>query len=236
MTYLGFGELCESISVQTGEVCVNVRQSPLRLGQQLQPTTPSCWAVLTTTVAVSRPREPQLRKRASHVSTDEQPAGLLGQSQQNEQTHYEVKQQQQHPGEKGLGTKPPVGTIVGATEGGTGVRGMMAAPMMLSFPRPATTLSRAREMEERRLITFSDNLRQFLVDARKGLLPVKSSSIEVRGPETDSCSPEIVSEILGVGGRQNCSEYSTPPSHQHSVTDATATHVTQQMPRPFLPL
>lgn len=37
-TYLRFGELCESISVQTGEVCVNVGQCPLRLGQQLKPT------------------------------------------------------------------------------------------------------------------------------------------------------------------------------------------------------
>lgn len=100
------------------------------------------------------------------------------------------------PGEKGLGSKPPVGTAVGATEGGTGVRGMMDALLtLLSFPRLVSTLERAREMEERRLITFSDNLRQFRVDTRNGLLPVKSSSIEVRGPEMDSCSPEIVSEI-----------------------------------------
>lgn len=100
-----------------------------------------------------------------------------------------------HPGEKGLGIKPLVGTTVGATEGGTGVRGMMDAPLLLSFPRPASTLDRVREMEERRLITFSDNLRQFRVDTRKGLLPEKSSSIEARGPEMDSCSPAIVSEI-----------------------------------------
>ena len=100
------------------------------------------------------------------------------------------------PGEKGLGIKPLVGTTVGATEGGTGVRGMMDAPLTLSFPRLMSTLDRAREMEDRRLMTFSDNLRQFRVDTRKGLLPVKSSSIEVRGPETDSCSPEIVSEIF----------------------------------------
>lgn len=108
------------------------------------------------------------------------------------------------PGAKGLGIKPPVGTIVGATEGGTGVRGMMAALLtLLSFPRLASTLDRAREMEERRLTTFSDNLRQFRVDTRKGLLPVKSSSIEVRGPEIDSCSPVIVSEIWR-GRKEEC--------------------------------
>lgn len=101
-----------------------------------------------------------------------------------------------HPGEKGLGIKPLAGTTVGATEGGTGVRGMMDAPLtLLSFPRLASTRDRVREMEERRLITFSDNLRQLRVDTRKGLLPEKSSSIEVRGPEMDSCSPAIVSEI-----------------------------------------
>lgn len=92
--------------------------------------------------------------------------------------------------------RPLVGTIVGATEGGTGVRGMIDAPLiLLSLPRPASLLDRAREIEERRLITFSDNLRQFRNDTRKGLLPVKSSSIVVSGPETDSCSPVIVSEI-----------------------------------------
>ena len=104
------------------------------------------------------------------------------------------------PGEKGLGIKPLLGTSVGATEGGAGVRGMMDAPLILSFPRPASIPERASEMEERRLITLSDNLRQFLVDVRKGLLPVKSSSMEVRGPETDSCSPEIVSVIFREGG------------------------------------
>lgn len=89
-----------------------------------------------------------------------------------------------------------VGTTVGATEGGTGVRGMMDAPLMLlSFPSPVSMLDRAREMEERRLITFSDNLRQFRVDTTNGLLPVKSSSIVVSGPEMDSCNPAIVSEI-----------------------------------------
>lgn len=73
---------------------------------------------------------------------------------------------------------------------------MMDAPLiLLSFPRPASTLDRAREMEERRLTTFSDNLRQFRVETRKGLLPVKSSSMEARGPEIDSCSPAMVSEI-----------------------------------------
>lgn len=101
-----------------------------------------------------------------------------------------------HPGEKGLGIKLLEGTTVGATEGGTGVKGMMDAPLpLLSFPRPAPTLDRVKEMEDRRLITFSDSLRQFRVDTRKGLLPEKSSSIEVRGPEIDSCSPAIVSEI-----------------------------------------
>lgn len=109
-----------------------------------------------------------------------------------------------HPGEKGLGIKLLVGTTVGATEGGTGVRGMMdALLMLLSFPRPASRLERVKEMEERRLITFSDNLRQFRVDTRKGLLPEKSSSIEVRGPEMDSCSPAIVSEIWG-GRTKEC--------------------------------
>lgn len=108
------------------------------------------------------------------------------------------------PGEKGLGIKLLVGTTVGATEGGTGVRGMMDAPLiLLSFPRPASTLERTREMEERRFTTFSDNLRQFRVDTRNGLLPVKSSSIEVRGPEMDSCSPEIVSEIWR-GRKEEC--------------------------------
>ncbi len=102
-----------------------------------------------------------------------------------------------------MGIKLLVGTTVGATEGGTGVRGMMDAPVLLSFPRPGSTLGRAREMEERRFITFSDNLRQFRVDTRKGLLPVKSSSIEVRGPDIDSCSPEIVSEICG-GRKEEC--------------------------------
>ena len=109
-----------------------------------------------------------------------------------------------HPGEKGLGIKLLVGTTVGAMEGGTGVKGMIDAPLtLLSFPRPASTLDRVREMEERRLMTFSDNLRQFLVDTRKGLLPEKSSSIEVRGPEIDSCSPAIVSEILR-GRKEEC--------------------------------
>lgn len=100
------------------------------------------------------------------------------------------------PGEKGLGIKPPLGTRVGATEGGTGVRGMMDAPLTpLSFPRPASRPERASEMEESRLMMFSDNLRQFRVDTRNGLLPEKSSSMEVRGPEMDSCRPETVSEI-----------------------------------------
>lgn len=109
------------------------------------------------------------------------------------------------PGEKGLGSKLLVGTTVGATEGGTGVRGVMDAPLTpLSFPSsPASTLDRAREMEDRRLITFSDNLRQFRVDTRKGLLPENSSSMEERGPETESCSPEIVSEIC-MGGKEEC--------------------------------
>lgn len=109
-----------------------------------------------------------------------------------------------HPGEKGLGINLLLGTTVGATEGGTGVKGIMDAPLiLLSFPRPASALDRAKEMEERRLITFSDNLRQFRVDTRKGLLPEKSSSIEVRGPEIDSCSPEIVSEIWR-GRKEEC--------------------------------
>lgn len=106
-----------------------------------------------------------------------------------------------HPGEKGLGIRLLLGTTVGATDGGTGVRGMMEAALtLLSFPRPASKLDRTREMEERRLMTFSDNLRQFRVDTRKGLLPEKSSSIEVRGPEMDSWRPATVSEICA--GRQ----------------------------------
>lgn len=101
------------------------------------------------------------------------------------------------PGEKGLAIKPLLGTTVGATEGGTGVRGVMDAPLiLLSFPSPVSMLDRAREMEERRLMTFSDNLRQFRVETRKGLLPVNNSSIEASGPEIDSWSPVIVSEIL----------------------------------------
>lgn len=36
--YLGFGERCESVPVQAGEVSVDVGQRPLGLGQQLQPT------------------------------------------------------------------------------------------------------------------------------------------------------------------------------------------------------
>lgn len=100
------------------------------------------------------------------------------------------------PGENGLGMRLLVGTIVGATEGGTGVRGTMDAPLiLLSFPRAVSVLDWAMEMEDRRLITFSDNLLQFRVDTKKGLLPVKSSSSVVRGPEMDSCSPVIVSEI-----------------------------------------
>lgn len=92
--------------------------------------------------------------------------------------------------------RPLLGTSVGATEGGTGVSGVMDAPLTpLSFPSAASTLARVSEMEERRLMTFSDNLRQFRVDTRKGLLPVKSSSIVVSGPEMESCSPVIVSEI-----------------------------------------
>lgn len=38
MLYLCFGELCESVPVQAGEVSVDVGQRPLGLGQQLQPT------------------------------------------------------------------------------------------------------------------------------------------------------------------------------------------------------
>lgn len=106
-----------------------------------------------------------------------------------------------HPGEKGLGSKLLLGTTVGATDGGTGVRGMMKAALtLLSFPRPASKLDRTREMEESRLMTFSDSLRQLRVDTRKGLLPEKSSSIEVRGPEMDSWRPATVSEIWA--GRQ----------------------------------
>lgn len=102
------------------------------------------------------------------------------------------------PGEKGLGIKPLLGTKVGATEGGTGVRGMMDAPLTpLSLPRLTSRPERASEMEESRLITFSDNLRQFRVDTRNGLLPENISSMEVRGPEMDSCRPETVSEIWG---------------------------------------
>lgn len=109
-----------------------------------------------------------------------------------------------HPGEKGLGIKLLPGTTVGATDGGTGVRGTMEAPLMLlSFPRPASKLDRTKEMDERRLMTFSDNLRQFRVDTRKGLLPENSSSIEVRGPEMDSCSPATVSEIWA-GRKRGC--------------------------------
>lgn len=102
------------------------------------------------------------------------------------------------PGEKGLGIKPLLGTKVGATEGGTGVRGMMDAPLTpLSLPRLRSRPERASEMEESRLITFSDNRRQFRVDTRNGLLPENISSMEVRGPEMDSCRPETVSEIWG---------------------------------------
>lgn len=102
------------------------------------------------------------------------------------------------PGEKGLGIKPLLGTKVGATDGGTGVRGMMDAPLTpLSLLRPKSRPERAREMEESRLITFSDNLRQFRVDTRNGLLPENISSMEVRGPEMDICRPETVSEIWG---------------------------------------
>lgn len=36
--YLCFGELCESVPVQAGEVSVDVGQRPLGLGQQLQST------------------------------------------------------------------------------------------------------------------------------------------------------------------------------------------------------
>lgn len=36
--YLCFGERCESIPVQAGEVSVDVGERPLGLGQQLQPT------------------------------------------------------------------------------------------------------------------------------------------------------------------------------------------------------
>lgn len=109
-----------------------------------------------------------------------------------------------HPGEKGRGIKLLLGTTVGATDGGTGVRGVMEAPLvLLSFPRPASKLDRTKEMDERRLMTFSDNLRQFRVDTRKGLLPENSSSMEVRGPETDSWSPATVSEIWA-GGKRGC--------------------------------
>lgn len=109
-----------------------------------------------------------------------------------------------HPGEKRLGIKLPVGTTVGGTDGGTGVKGMIDVPaILLSFPGPASTLDRIKEMEERRLITFSDSLRQFRVDTRKGLLPENISSIEVRGPEIDSWSPATVSEIWR-GGKQEC--------------------------------
>lgn len=105
-----------------------------------------------------------------------------------------------HPGEKGLGIRLLLGTTVGATDGGTGVRGTMAAALtLLSLARAASKLDRTREMEERRLMTFSDNLRQFRVDTRKGLLPEKSSSMEVRGPAMDSWSPETVSEICAGG-------------------------------------
>lgn len=100
------------------------------------------------------------------------------------------------PGVKGLGSKLLVGTTVGTTEGGTGVRGVMDTPLtLLSFPCPASSLDRARETEDRRFITFSDNLRQFRVDTRKGLLPENISSMELRGPEMESCSPVMVSEI-----------------------------------------
>lgn len=110
-----------------------------------------------------------------------------------------------HPGEKGLGIKLLLGTTVGATDGGTGVRGKMEAALtLLSFPRPSSKLARTREMEERRLMTFSDNLRQFRADTRKGLLPEKSSSIEVRGPEMDSWRPETVSEIWAASRKQGC--------------------------------
>lgn len=39
---------------------------------------------------------PGVRVSVCVYSQDEQPAGLFGQSQQDEQTHYEVKKQQQH--------------------------------------------------------------------------------------------------------------------------------------------
>ena len=104
------------------------------------------------------------------------------------------------PGEKGVGTAPPAGAVVGATEGGAGVRAAMGAPTLLPFHGPPSPL-RARAREDSRLTTFSDSLLQFRVEVRKGLLPVNSSSMELRGPETESCSPVMVSETWGDAGR-----------------------------------
>lgn len=120
------------------------------------------------------------------------------------------------PGEKGLGTRPLVGTTVGATEGGTGVRGIMDAPaVLLSFPSPTSTLDRAKEMDDSRFITFSDNRRQFRVDTRKGLLPVNSSSIAASGPVIDNCSPVIVSEIWGEkNGRMQSVKWHRKPQNR----------------------
>jgi hypothetical protein len=105
------------------------------------------------------------------------------------------------PGEKGLGMIPPPGEMVGATDGGAGVRAAMGAPMLaLSLARPP--LERAMEMEDSRLITLSDSRRQLRVDVRKGLLPANSSSMEDRGPEMDTCSPLMVSAIWGGRGEE----------------------------------
>lgn len=97
------------------------------------------------------------------------------------------------PGEKGPGVEE-AGVRVGAMVGGAGV----STPMMVSLPFPVPpsvgTSPRPRVKEDRRDTTRSESRRQERVDTSAGLLPVNRSSMEVRGPETDCCSPVTVSD------------------------------------------
>lgn len=96
-----------------------------------------------------------------------------------------------HPGEKGAGALFIFEVTAWGTEGRTGV----TTPTMPSLALEATELNPFPSVrEERRDITRSERRLQVRVDTRAGLLPPKTFSRDVRGPEMDWRRAATVSE------------------------------------------
>lgn len=71
-------------------------ESPSSGREPARPAQSSCQETPQTIQTRRHPEHPSRGACECVYSQDEQPAGLFGQSQQDEQTHYEVKKQQQH--------------------------------------------------------------------------------------------------------------------------------------------